>query len=88
MRQISLFQGYLAFLQKVKKTESPFQSTKKAKILLTNEDKWMELTSRVKMARFQTFWIQMRKNKPLDESRKADQTSGTKMKFYSINYIK
>ncbi|MFS7956406.1 hypothetical protein Hanom_Chr07g00654271 [Helianthus anomalus] len=30
----------------------------------------MESTSRLKMARFQTFWIEMRKNKPLDESRK------------------
>ncbi|MFS7959159.1 hypothetical protein Hanom_Chr08g00687351 [Helianthus anomalus] len=30
----------------------------------------MELTSTMKMARFQTFWIQTRKNKPLDESRK------------------
>ncbi|MFS7890450.1 hypothetical protein Hanom_Chr11g00974021 [Helianthus anomalus] len=39
------------------------------------------------MARFQTFWIQMRKNKPLDESRKTGQTSGTKMAFYS-KYIK
>ncbi|MFS7985835.1 hypothetical protein Hanom_Chr11g01003291 [Helianthus anomalus] len=38
----------------------------------------MELTSRMKMARFQTFWIQMRKNKPLDESRKIGRTSGTK----------
>ncbi|MFS8014976.1 hypothetical protein Hanom_Chr15g01350991 [Helianthus anomalus] len=37
----------------------------------------------MKMARFQTFWIQMRKNKPLDESRKSGQTSGTKMTFYS-----
>ncbi|KAJ0721044.1 putative transcription factor C2C2-CO-like family [Helianthus annuus] len=49
----------------------------------------MELTSRMKMARFQTFWIQMRKIKPLDESRKTDQTSGTKMAFYSyflLNY--
>ncbi|MFS8024777.1 hypothetical protein Hanom_Chr16g01467421 [Helianthus anomalus] len=27
----------------------------------------MELTSQMKMARFLTFWIQMRKNKPLDE---------------------
>ncbi|MFS7976001.1 hypothetical protein Hanom_Chr10g00887371 [Helianthus anomalus] len=26
----------------------------------------------------------MRKNKPLDESRKTSQTSGTKMGFYSI----
>ncbi|MFS7926950.1 hypothetical protein Hanom_Chr04g00303181 [Helianthus anomalus] len=43
----------------------------------------MESTSRMKMARFQTFWIHMRKNKPLDESRKIDQTSGTKMTFYS-----
>ncbi|MFS8005074.1 hypothetical protein Hanom_Chr13g01233181 [Helianthus anomalus] len=47
----------------------------------------MELTSRMKMARFQTFWIQMRKNKPLDESRKTDKTSGTKMTFYSLDYI-
>ncbi|MFS8030419.1 hypothetical protein Hanom_Chr17g01533791 [Helianthus anomalus] len=36
----------------------------------------MESTSRVKMTRFQTFWIQMRKNKPLDESRKTGQTPG------------
>ncbi|MFS7904464.1 hypothetical protein Hanom_Chr01g00036371 [Helianthus anomalus] len=43
----------------------------------------MELMSRMKMARFQTFWIQVRKNKPLNESRKTGQTSGTKMKFYS-----
>ncbi|MFS8021390.1 hypothetical protein Hanom_Chr16g01426831 [Helianthus anomalus] len=43
----------------------------------------MELTSRMKMARFQTFWIQMRKNKPLNESRKTGQTSGSKMAFYS-----
>ncbi|MFS8000409.1 hypothetical protein Hanom_Chr12g01177971 [Helianthus anomalus] len=46
-------------------------------------EKWMELTSSMKMARFQTFWIQTRKNKPLDESRKNSQTSGTKMTFYS-----
>ncbi|MFS7957644.1 hypothetical protein Hanom_Chr07g00668791 [Helianthus anomalus] len=38
----------------------------------------MELTSRMKMARFQTFWIQMRKIKPLDESCKTGQTSWTK----------
>ncbi|KAJ0801726.1 hypothetical protein HanPI659440_Chr03g0120411 [Helianthus annuus] len=44
----------------------------------------MELTSRLKMARFQTFWIQMRINKPLEESRKTDQTLGTKMAFYYI----
>ncbi|MFS7959300.1 hypothetical protein Hanom_Chr08g00689481 [Helianthus anomalus] len=43
----------------------------------------MELTSRMKIARFQTFWIQMRKNKHLDESRKIGQTSGTEMTFYS-----
>ncbi|MFS7889983.1 hypothetical protein Hanom_Chr00s000006g01613401 [Helianthus anomalus] len=42
----------------------------------------MELTSRMKMAIFQTFWIKMRKNKPLDESSKTGQTSGTKMAFY------
>ncbi|MFS7924179.1 hypothetical protein Hanom_Chr03g00269601 [Helianthus anomalus] len=47
----------------------------------------MELTSRMKMARFQTFWIQMRKNKPLDESRKTGQSSGTKMAFYFIIFI-
>ncbi|MFS7949755.1 hypothetical protein Hanom_Chr06g00575281 [Helianthus anomalus] len=45
----------------------------------------MELTSRMKMATFQTFWIYMRKNKPSDESRKTSQTSGTKMAFYSLN---
>ncbi|MFS8015200.1 hypothetical protein Hanom_Chr15g01353551 [Helianthus anomalus] len=44
----------------------------------------MELTSQTKMARFQTFWIQMRKNKPLDEIRKTGQTSGTKMTIYSF----
>ncbi|MFS7951349.1 hypothetical protein Hanom_Chr07g00594101 [Helianthus anomalus] len=43
----------------------------------------MELTSRMKKARFQTFLIQMRKNKPLDESCKSSQTSRTKMAFYS-----
>ncbi|MFS8008218.1 hypothetical protein Hanom_Chr14g01270131 [Helianthus anomalus] len=35
----------------------------------------MELTSRIKMTRSQTFWIQMRKNKPLDEIRKTGQTA-------------
>ncbi|MFS8032664.1 hypothetical protein Hanom_Chr17g01560371 [Helianthus anomalus] len=48
----------------------------------------MELTSRMKMTKFQTFWIQMRKNKPLDESRKSDQTSGTKMAFHLVFYSK
>ncbi|MFS7983847.1 hypothetical protein Hanom_Chr11g00979451 [Helianthus anomalus] len=48
----------------------------------------MELTSRTKMARFQTFWIQMRKNKPLDDCRKTGQISGTKMTSYSfLNYL-
>ncbi|MFS7951725.1 hypothetical protein Hanom_Chr07g00598521 [Helianthus anomalus] len=41
----------------------------------------MELTSWIKMARFQTLWIQMRKNKPLDESRQSNQTSRTKWHF-------
>ncbi|MFS8028998.1 putative centromere protein O [Helianthus anomalus] len=45
-------------------------------------EKWMELTSWMKMARFQIFWIQMRKNQPLDKSHKSSQTSGTKMAFY------
>ncbi|MFS7981513.1 hypothetical protein Hanom_Chr10g00951811 [Helianthus anomalus] len=48
----------------------------------------MELTSRIKMARFQTIWVQMRKSKPLDESHKTGQTSGTKMAFYSKNRLK
>ncbi|MFS7907793.1 hypothetical protein Hanom_Chr01g00075521 [Helianthus anomalus] len=42
----------------------------------------MDLMS--KMARFLTSWIQIRKNKPFDESRKIGQTSGMKMAFYSI----
>ncbi|MFS7987793.1 hypothetical protein Hanom_Chr11g01027061 [Helianthus anomalus] len=45
----------------------------------------MELTSWMKMATFQTFWIQLRKNKPLDKSRKSNQTSGTKMAFHFKN---
>ncbi|MFS7967139.1 hypothetical protein Hanom_Chr09g00782251 [Helianthus anomalus] len=51
----------------------------------------MELISWMKMARFQTFWIKMRKNKPLDESSKTGQTSGTKTKlafYYSIKVNK
>ncbi|MFS8017200.1 hypothetical protein Hanom_Chr15g01377551 [Helianthus anomalus] len=47
----------------------------------------MGLTSRMKMARFQTFWILMRKNKPLDESCKTGHTSETKMAFYSKSWI-
>ncbi|MFS7901960.1 hypothetical protein Hanom_Chr01g00005711 [Helianthus anomalus] len=35
------------------------------------------------MTSFQTFWIQMQKNHPLDESHKTGQTSGTKMALYS-----
>ncbi|MFS7916622.1 hypothetical protein Hanom_Chr03g00179411 [Helianthus anomalus] len=49
----------------------------------------MELTSHMKMARFQTFWIQMWKNEPLHESRKTGQTSGTKkgiLLFFIIAY--
>ncbi|MFS7909921.1 hypothetical protein Hanom_Chr02g00100281 [Helianthus anomalus] len=41
------------------------------------------VNERMKTARFQNFWIQMRKNRPLDESHKSGQTSGTKMAFYS-----
>ncbi|MFS8007620.1 hypothetical protein Hanom_Chr14g01263201 [Helianthus anomalus] len=48
----------------------------------------MELKSQMKMARFQTFWIQMRKNKPLDGSYKTDQTSGMKRAFYSFKTYK
>ncbi|MFS8033215.1 putative tetratricopeptide-like helical domain superfamily [Helianthus anomalus] len=47
----------------------------------------MELTSWMKMTRFQTFWIQMQKNKSLDESRKTSQTSETKMAIYSNLFI-
>ncbi|MFS7914012.1 hypothetical protein Hanom_Chr02g00148441 [Helianthus anomalus] len=43
----------------------------------------MELTSWMKIARFQTYWIQMRKNEPTDESRKTSQTSRTNMALYS-----
>ncbi|MFS7911695.1 hypothetical protein Hanom_Chr02g00121091 [Helianthus anomalus] len=60
--------------------------SEKRKCLSFNGEKWMELTSRTKMTRFQTCWIQMRKNKPLDESRKSGQTSETKMAFYSLIY--
>ncbi|MFS7992042.1 putative mitochondrial carrier domain superfamily [Helianthus anomalus] len=45
----------------------------------------MKLTSRTEMARFQTFWIQMWKNKPVDKSRKTGQT--TKMAFYPRLYM-
>ncbi|MFS8005602.1 hypothetical protein Hanom_Chr13g01239261 [Helianthus anomalus] len=48
----------------------------------------MELASRMKMTRFQTFWIQMQKNKPLDKSRNTGQTLGTKMAFYSSLFYK
>ncbi|MFS7944663.1 hypothetical protein Hanom_Chr06g00514871 [Helianthus anomalus] len=41
----------------------------------------------MKMARVRTFWIQMRTNKPLDESRKTGQTSGKKLAFYSIKKL-
>ncbi|MFS8022786.1 hypothetical protein Hanom_Chr16g01443551 [Helianthus anomalus] len=49
----------------------------------------MELTSWMKMTRFQTFWIQMRRKKPLDESRKTGQTSRDEngiLLFYIIFY--
>ncbi|MFS7963685.1 hypothetical protein Hanom_Chr08g00741251 [Helianthus anomalus] len=35
-----------------------------------------------------TFWIQMRKSKPLDKSHKTGRTSGTKMAFYSLYKLK
>ncbi|MFS7900502.1 hypothetical protein Hanom_Chr13g01225591 [Helianthus anomalus] len=44
----------------------------------------MELTSWMKMIRFQIFWIKMRKNQLLDEIRKIDQTLWTKITFYYI----
>ncbi|MFS7933111.1 hypothetical protein Hanom_Chr04g00375921 [Helianthus anomalus] len=43
----------------------------------------MKLTSLMKLARFRTFWIKIRKNKHLDESRKTSETLGMKMTFYS-----
>ncbi|MFS7921888.1 hypothetical protein Hanom_Chr03g00242221 [Helianthus anomalus] len=45
----------------------------------------MELTIWMKMSKIQIIWIQMRNNKPLGESRKTGQTSGTKIAFYSFN---
>ncbi|MFS8015411.1 hypothetical protein Hanom_Chr15g01356121 [Helianthus anomalus] len=48
----------------------------------------MELMSRMKMARFQTFWVQMQKNKPLDESRKTGQTSRTKIEKWHFTLLK
>ncbi|MFS7991677.1 putative lipoyl synthase [Helianthus anomalus] len=42
-----------------------------------------ELTSQMKIAKFQTFWIRLQKVKLLDESRKIGQTSGMTMAFYS-----
>ncbi|MFS7984954.1 hypothetical protein Hanom_Chr11g00992721 [Helianthus anomalus] len=44
----------------------------------------MELRSWMKIARFQTFWIHIGKNKPLNESCNTGQTSRTKMTFYSF----
>ncbi|KAF5822823.1 hypothetical protein HanXRQr2_Chr01g0031401 [Helianthus annuus] len=41
----------------------------------------------MRLARFQTFWIQMRKNKSLNENRKTSQTSGTKWHFTLLNNI-
>ncbi|MFS7932553.1 hypothetical protein Hanom_Chr04g00369181 [Helianthus anomalus] len=41
----------------------------------------MKLTSRMKMARFKTFWIQMRKNKPLNEIAKLAKPQGRKWHF-------
>ncbi|MFS7933987.1 hypothetical protein Hanom_Chr05g00386211 [Helianthus anomalus] len=38
----------------------------------------------MKMASFQTFWIHMQKNKPLDKSRKTDQTSETMLDQLSL----
>ncbi|MFS7983415.1 hypothetical protein Hanom_Chr11g00974241 [Helianthus anomalus] len=44
----------------------------------------MELTGWMKMARFQTFWIQMQNNKPLDETRENwANLRDEKMAFYS-----
>ncbi|MFS7983024.1 hypothetical protein Hanom_Chr11g00969681 [Helianthus anomalus] len=48
----------------------------------------MELTSWIKIARFQTFWIQMWKSKHLDDIRKSSQTKRTKMAFYSNKHNK
>ncbi|MFS7906252.1 hypothetical protein Hanom_Chr01g00057111 [Helianthus anomalus] len=44
----------------------------------------LQIHFKYKMARYETFWIQMRKNKHLDESRKTSKTSGTKLAFYSL----
>ncbi|MFS7941899.1 putative non-specific serine/threonine protein kinase [Helianthus anomalus] len=47
----------------------------------------MELTWHMKMARFQTFWIQTWKNKPLDESRKTGQTKLTDFGLSKVGLI-
>ncbi|MFS7957809.1 hypothetical protein Hanom_Chr07g00670761 [Helianthus anomalus] len=43
---------------------------------------------KISNGKISNLWILMRKNKPLDESRKTDQTSGTKMAFYSSESMK
>ncbi|MFS7927192.1 hypothetical protein Hanom_Chr04g00306061 [Helianthus anomalus] len=99
MRGISVFlDTFTKIKNNIRNKDSPLLSFSPPKPLiitkkcLNNENghdltlkKWMELTSWMKMTRFKTFWIQMRKNKPLDEIRKSSQTSGAKMAFYSIN---
>ncbi|MFS7930781.1 hypothetical protein Hanom_Chr04g00348331 [Helianthus anomalus] len=40
-----------------------------------------------KNGKISNFWIQMRKNKPLNESFKTGQTSRTKMAFYSFIFV-
>ncbi|MFS7902395.1 hypothetical protein Hanom_Chr01g00010771 [Helianthus anomalus] len=48
-------------VHKVKKTELPFKLKKDENTPDLTDKNWMELTSRMKMAKFQTFWIHMRK---------------------------
>ncbi|MFS7984823.1 hypothetical protein Hanom_Chr11g00991181 [Helianthus anomalus] len=40
----------------------------------------------MKMARFQTFWIQMRKNNPLDESLRISQIENGILLIYKFTY--
>ncbi|MFS8027007.1 hypothetical protein Hanom_Chr16g01493401 [Helianthus anomalus] len=73
----------------MEKTKLPFKLAKKnGNTPDLTEKKRMELTSRMKMVRFQTFWIQMRNNKPSEESRKTDQTQRPKWHFTPFVYIK
>ncbi|MFS7958261.1 hypothetical protein Hanom_Chr07g00676131 [Helianthus anomalus] len=72
------------FVHKVKKAELPFKLTKKTKIPLTLWRKTNGVNESDENGKISNPLDPMRKDKPLNESRKTGQTSGTKMAFYSI----